>query len=117
MSAGKYNTEIEKGATFKRTITYKDGTDTPVDLFGASIRMQIRDNYTSETAAISIDTSSGGISIDEPENGIFTIELTPAETESLDFRQGVYDIEIEYTEGTVERVLEGRVKIKPQVTQ
>ena len=46
MSAGKYNFEIEAGATFTRTITYKDSTDTAIDLTGATVRMQIRDNYS-----------------------------------------------------------------------
>lgn len=115
MSAGRYNLEIEAGATFRRTITYTAANDEPVDLFGASIRMQIKDNHLSETAAVSL-TISNGITITQPEDGEFVIELTPSQTESIPFRQGVYDIEIEYTEGTVERVLEGRVKVTPQVT-
>ena len=115
MSAGKYNLDIEAGATFRRTITYTAANDEPVDLFGALIRMQIKDNHLSETAAISLSVSSG-ITITEPEDGEFVIEITAAQTESIPFRQGVYDIEIEYTEGTVERILEGRVKITPQVT-
>lgn len=116
MSAGRYNFEIEAGATFSRTITYTDATDTPVDLSGAVLRMQIRDNYSAPTAAVSIDSAGNGITM-IPVQGQFTITLTPAQTESIEFRQGVYDIEIEYSQGTVERVLEGRVKIKSQVTQ
>ena len=54
MSAGRYNLEIEAGATFRRTITYTAANDEPVDLFGASIRMQIKDNHLSETPAVSL---------------------------------------------------------------
>jgi hypothetical protein len=116
MSAGKYNFEIEAGATFTRTITYKDSTDTPIDLNGSSVRMQIRDNYSSTEAAVSLSTPSSGI-VFTGNTGEFTITITATQTESIDFRQGVYDIEIEYQSGFVERILEGRVKISSQVTK
>jgi hypothetical protein len=116
MSAGKYNFEIEAGATFTRTITYKDSADTAIDLTGAEVRMQIKDNYSSTEAAVSLSTPSSGI-VFTGNTGEFTITITATQTESIDFRQGVYDIEIEYQSGVVERVLEGRVKVSPQVTQ
>ena len=116
MSAGRYNYTIEAGATFSRTITYTDPEDTPIDLSGSVIRMQIRDNYSSEEAAISVSTTDGGIVL-TGDPGVFVLTLTPELTGSIPFRQGVYDIEIEYADQTVERVLEGRVKISTQVTQ
>lgn len=118
MSAGKYNFEIEKGATFSRTFTYKDPSDVAIDLTGAVIKMQIRDNYTSETAAVNIDSDTlGGITIADPATGEFVITITDEQTAAIPFAQGVYDIEIHYGNGSVERVLEGRVKVKSQVTQ
>ena len=95
MSAGKYNFEIEKGATFSRTFTYKDPSDVVIDLTGAVIKMQIRDNYSSETAAISIDSDTlGGIAVNDPTTGAFIITITDEQTTSIPFAQGVYDIEI-----------------------
>ena len=121
MSAGKYNFIIEKGATFTRTFTYKDPSDVAIDLTGAVIYMQIRDNYSAEVAAINIDSDNiggnGGITISDPATGVFVITITDEQTTSIPFAQGVYDIEIHYGNGSVERVLEGRVKVKPQVTQ
>jgi len=116
MSAGKYNFEIEAGATFTRTITYKDSTDTAIDLTGATVRMQIRDNYSAQNAAISLTTPNTGIAF-TANTGEFIITITATQTESIPFRQGVYDIEVEYPNGTVERILEGRVKVSTQVTQ
>lgn len=116
MSAGKYNFEIEAGATFSRTITYKDSDNDAIDLSGSTVRMQIRNNYSSSDAAISLTTPSTGIAFTS-NTGEFTITMTAAQTSAFTFRQGVYDIEIEYSGGTVERILEGRVKISSQVTQ
>lgn len=116
MSAGRYNFEIEEGATFTRTVTYTDNEDTAIDLDAATVRMQIRDNYASENAVISLSTPDTGITLSN-ETGKFTISMTATQTESLGIKQGVYDIEVEYSNGTVERILEGRVKISRQVTQ
>jgi len=116
MSAGRYNFEIEEGATFTRTITYTDSEDTAIDISNATVRMQIRDNYSSETAAISLSSPSNGITLSN-ETGKFIINITATQTESLGIKQGVYDMEVEYDTGTVERILEGRVKISRQVTQ
>jgi hypothetical protein len=116
MSAGRYNFEIEEGATFTRTITYTDNEDTAIDLAGSTVRMQIRDNYSAADAVISLSTPSTGITLSN-ETGKFTITMTATQTESLGIKQGVYDIEVEYDNGTVERILEGRVKISRQVTQ
>lgn len=118
MSAGTYNLEMEAGATFTRTITYKDPNDTAIDLTGAVIRMQVRDSIGAETVGISLTSvGTAGISVPTPTNGTFIITVTPAQNSNLDFSQGVYDLEIEYSNGVVERVLEGRVSVKPQVTQ
>jgi len=116
MSAGRYNFEIEEGATFTRTITYTDNADTAIDLAESTVRMQIRDNYGATNAVISLSTPSTGITLSS-ETGKFTVTMTATQTESLGIKQGVYDIEVEYSNGTVERILEGRVKISKQVTQ
>lgn len=115
MSAGKYNFEIEAGATFTRTITYKDSEDTAIDLTGSEVRMQIRDNYGAGNPLVSLSSPSSGITFTS-NTGEFILTITATQTESLNIRQGIYDIEIEYQSGTVERVLEGRVKVSPQVT-
>jgi len=116
MSAGRYNFEIEEGATFTRTITYTDNANTAIDLAESTVRMQIRDNYGAANAVISLSTPSTGITLSS-ETGKFTVTMTATQTESLGIKQGVYDIEVEYSNGTVERILEGRVKISKQVTQ
>lgn len=116
MSAGRYNFSIERGASFIRTIMYMDPDDIGIDLAGAEVRMQIRDNYSSTEPAIDANSTNGGI-IKTGNPGEFTINLTPELTGAVSFNQGVYDVEVEYADGTVERILEGRVKIVRQVTQ
>lgn len=116
MSAGRYNFTIERGATFSRAFTYTSPTNVPIDLSGAAIYMQIRDNYSSVTPAISLSLGSG-ITFTNPVLGQFTVLITASQTNGISFAQGVYDIEIVYATTTVERILEGRVKVKSQVTQ
>lgn len=41
--AGQKNWEVDQNATFTFVIEYKDENDTPINLTGASAKMQVRD--------------------------------------------------------------------------
>lgn len=126
MSAANYDLGIEQGATFRFTMIYgrKDGTvDTdgnpiviPYDLTGCVARMQIRQRRGSEVL-ISATTKNGGIVIIDPPAGKMIVTVTDEATESLTITRAKYDLEVGFPSGDVLRVLQGSVKISPNITQ
>lgn len=116
MAAGIYNMTIEQGATFHKVFTVVDPvTGTPANYTGFTARMQIRREVDSTTAAIDLTTENGRITLGGV-LGTVTLDLTAAETASLT-RGGVYDIELISSAGVVERLLQGRVTLDPEVTR
>ena len=64
MAAGNYNFTIEQGATFTRTLKYKDSSGNPIDLSDYAVRMQIREKISSTSTIISLTevaTTNGSI--------------------------------------------------------
>lgn len=114
MSAGVLDLVIEQGATYKRVIEYVDENDSPIDLTGYTVRMQIRNNHI--TNDIILELTDLYISITDALNGEITINIPANITATLPSILGVYDIEIELT-GDVERLLQGTVQISPEVTR
>lgn len=119
MAAGKLNLTVEKGATYTQTFTYstKDPDTlvvTPVDLTGYTARAQFREEIDSATPFVSLDTTSGivlGGAL-----GTITLSISAADTAALLPTSGVWDLEL--VSGTVvTRLLEGKVKLKPEVTR
>ena len=66
--------------------------------------------YTSTRTRTTITTSIGS-----PTTGVVTLSLTPAQTNALDAERYVYDLEID-TNGTVTRVIEGIITVRPSVS-
>lgn len=116
MPAGQYNITVEQGATFKRTFAWNNHDGSPVSITGCSARMQIREKVDSSTALITISTGSeGGISMVEP--NLIEVEITPTQTSSLKFEKGSYDLKLTQPDGTVVRLIEGRVNLSLAVTR
>jgi len=116
MSASIYNINIEQGATFTRTITWKDSAGAAINLTGYTARMQIRERVESATALVSL-TSSSGITLGGAA-GTVVITITAALTDALpNMKKGVYDLELVSAGGIVTRLLQGEVVVSPQVTR
>lgn len=120
----KLNLTIYQGATFCRPITWSTqeagGPESPVDLTGYEVRMHIRERLDSPEVLLELTTDNGRIVITDATAGAFELRLTAEETEALDWRTGVYDLEMVAPDGppaTVVRLLEGRVKVVPEVTR
>jgi hypothetical protein len=116
MAAGRYNITVEKGATFRLQLAYKDSTGTPFDLTGWIARMQIRAHQRDTTTLVSLTSGGGGITVGTTD-GLITVEIAAAVTAAIVPRTGVYDLEVESPTGFVARVLEGSVDFKPEVTR
>lgn len=115
MIAGRLNITIQQGATFSNTIFLKDDDGNPIDLSGASVRSQIRPAYDS-SSFVAFD-----ISIVAPAtNGEILWEMDASTTEGINLSLGtiwVYDVEVEYASGVVQRILQGSAIISPEATR
>lgn len=134
--AGKYNIVIEEGSTFTLDLIYKDSAGVQQDLSGEySARMQIRDSPGGDLIDSS-DSSPGNIVLghmNDANPAVFvsgagnlgnasataTIRISiPANiTATYDFDTAFYDLELVAGSGTVERVIEGTVKLSREITQ
>lgn len=114
MSAGRYDLEIEQGATFTRVLIVSEGGAVK-DLTGYAARAQIR-----RTASSTVVLQSITATVTDPTDGEVTLSLTASQTALLDSIRGVWDLEIDdqdITTPVVTRLLEGSVTVIPNVTR
>jgi len=112
MPAGKYDIEIEQGATYGLVVTVENPDGTPVDLTGMTARMQVRD--VSEQVLVELTTENGRISLGGA-SGKITLSIDAATTADLD-RGGVYDLEL-VNGAEVTRVIMGKASLSKEVTR
>lgn len=107
MAAGTYHIRAEKNQPLVVNITYKDDDDAVIDISGSTITLTVKDNAADATASLTKDlTASTG---NDLANGLFVIDLTPAEVNALTFPQGIYYIDL--TGNPALRLLEGKFQI------
>ena len=116
MAAGKRDIFIEQGATFRMNLVWKDSNEVPVNLTGYTARMQIRRTYNNPSTLLSLSTANGAIALGGSA-GTITIVGAATMTDDMASRLGVYDLELQSADGTVTRLLEGKVTISPEVTR
>lgn len=113
----KQNITVIQGATLDLLVTWKAGDPAlAVDLTGCTARMQIRDKVTSAEVLVSLTTENGGIELGGTAGTVRRL-MTAAATAALDWQTGVYDLEIQFADGTVRRLLSGSVVVSPEVTR
>lgn len=113
MAAGKYNILVQQGSDYIQKITVKESvSQLPVNITGCTVRGQIRVSVEDATPAATFVTS-----IVDAINGVFQISLSNASTAELDFDTAVYDVEIEYPSGVIDRLLQGKVVLSKEVTR
>lgn len=114
------NITIYKGDTFTldfrlRARTSQGDPGVYIDLTGATARAQIRPAEdgslsTEFTCATADQTTTDG-------KGRVQISLTPAQTSALPDSGGVWDVQVEFPDGTVRTYLKGTVSITKEVTR
>lgn len=124
MSAGRYDLVIEQGATYERKIAYRDAAGVLVSLTDWSVQSHVRENIADATPKIVL---AGGGGIDYIKTGSFgsapnnyniSINISPTVTVAqTSYTTGYWDMELVDPSGKVIRLLEGRVKIVPEVTR
>lgn len=119
MAAGVLDLVIEQGVTFGMTVTVKDSSGTPVNITGYTFRGKIKES-AQDVSAVEEFTCT----ITDAVNGIFTVGLTAAETAAIaatgatydTYSSYVYDIEMVDTSTFVTRLLNGALRVSPEVT-
>jgi hypothetical protein len=104
----------QQGSTFTRRLIYKIN-DEVVNLTGYTARMQIRENHSSSAYILELTVGSG-ITITGA-TGQVSITITAGATATIPSGTYVYDIELVAPNTTVQRLLEGKFVVTPEVTR
>lgn len=115
---GILNLDCFQGANFDYSLTWTTtaGTvTTPVDLTNYSARMQVREEYASGSAVLSL-TSGSGITLGGTA-GTILLEASSTATAALVSGQYLYDLELVSAAGYVTRLVEGVFIVDPEVTR
>lgn len=122
MPAVTRNITIDQGATFVDAFGWRaDSTVTPgtpgdpISLAGATLRMQIRKKQ-GDPVILEATSPSDGLSHDGV-GGNVSINLPPSKTNLLTYKSCRYDIEADFGGDHVEKLVEGSVTVRPNITQ
>lgn len=128
MSAGRHTFLIEQGATWEARLDYRDSDNNPIDLTYWEGRMHIRPQISSDTVycylSSSLDSDGTGITF-TPVSGSVTLPrssgsiglyISAASSSNFSFKEGYFDLEI-YSGSRVDRIMEGKIKVSPNVTR
>lgn len=132
MTPGRVNFVCPQGSTFSPTVTYKienpnydpnleeneitNPRTNPVNLTGYSSKLQVRETHYSTNTIVDLSTINGGITLG---GSAGTIDLLISASASSLLQPGtfVYDLELESSNGTISRIIEGSFVITPEVTR
>lgn len=112
----QYSFTLNQGTDLSVPFVLKNKDQTPVDLSGSKIAMQLR-KFTSDSEAIdTLTTANDRIKI-EPEKGRFVCIFPHENTEKYPVIDLVYDIELVSSGGLITRIVEGSITVIPEVTR
>ena len=110
--AATANLVIEQGTTFTSGITVKGSDGNPFDLTGYTGTANMSKGYASTHSRQALTVAFNADRTD----GVINLSLTAAQTTDLDApARYVYDCDITASGGTVTRVIEGLITVKPNV--
>lgn len=127
--------EIEKGSTFRHKLTWKSGpagTETPVDLTGATGRIQIRNTVTSSNKLFELSSviddpaiideytnNEVGITFGTPDpaDGTINLYISHHNTAKFNWKKGAYSLEVELANGDVRTLVRGSISAYDEVTR
>ena len=113
--ASTKNWEVDQNTTFTFKIEYKDSSNTPIDLTGATAKMQVRDQKGGSKLSFTLTSPAGGITIDGP-NGVIVVKMTPTQTNKLFYPKSAYDLMIVDSNSNKTKLLEGFLTLSRSVT-
>lgn len=101
----RHNLTIDIGRDFREWYGFRNEDDTPIDLSGATLKAQIREQSSSASALIAeftIDTAQAA-------NGDIYLTLNDGQTAAITQSKGYYDILVTDASGTDETWIYGDV--------
>jgi hypothetical protein len=116
---GLHNFTCNQGATFSRTITWKNSANAAYDLTGYTARMHVRETVDSANTIITLTTANSRITLgsNAATKGQITLTISAADTANLTPAIYVYDLEVVSGGGVVDRLIEGNFVVKAEVTR
>lgn len=106
----KYDIRVETGADFVLPFTWYDDSGKPYNLTGASVTAQLRETSSSPYAHDFICSHNGA-------GGRITLKMLHEETALISFSSGVYDVFVQFPNGSTKRPLYGDADIEDNVTR
>lgn len=108
---------IDQGSDIAIQLDLINEDGSPKDLNNTAIRAYIKKSYSmSDDSAVKFT----GTIINPASDGIATISLTNAQTNTLKKGRYVYDVELYFKDSNnqtyIERILEGRIQVTPSVS-
>lgn len=116
MAVAKKDLTVYQGADYAHQFYYRDAAGNPIVLTGYSARMQIREKITNSATIFEATTATSNLVIDGSA-GKITLTIPDTDSTTWSARKAVYDLEIVSPAGTVTRIIEGKVRIDPEVTR
>jgi len=115
MLAGTHNFTIDQGAYWQRSLKLFNPDESVYNLTGYTARMHLRRDLKATTPVIALTTENGRISLGGS-NGTITLTLQAADTATIQ-HDCVYDLEIVTNDGKPYRVVQGNIRLNPEVTR
>ena len=109
------NIVLYQGSTFRKSFEWLTGS-TPTNLTNCTIRMQIRQDYFGPVVQ-EFSTVTGGITLTEASIGKFKLEVSASVSSGLVFSKYIYDIEVDFPDGSTYRVIKGDINLDREVTK
>ena len=117
MSLLYYNLDVIQGSTFSVQLFATDSGGTAINLSGYGVRGVIKYNFGTGTELVDLSPSVNETLPYTAGSGVIDVSLSAAQTAALPVTVGVYDIEMySPNDSEVKKLLDGRVKIYPEVT-
>lgn len=107
---------LVQGATNDFPIEYTDDLGAPIDLTGVEAYMHVRETIDSPDILLALSTANGRIVINGP-LGKITIIFEPVDTEGVEWRVAVYDLEFVWPSGRKDRFCQGTIILSPETTR
>jgi hypothetical protein len=117
MSLVNYNLDVIQGSTFAAQLFTQDANGVAINLSGYLVRGHVKYNYGTGAALCNLNPEINEDSPYTSESGVVDVSISAAAAASLPVTVGVYDIEMyKADESEVKKLLDGRVRIHPEVT-
>lgn len=114
--AAKLKLSINQGATYPKRLRWRAPSGAPIDLTGCKARMQLRSEVDSPLVLLELTTENGRILLGGTE-GTIDLLISAADTAAIAWESAVWDLEIEFPDGTVHRLAQGSCTVSREVTR